>query len=121
MTPQTSASRVAAESTTTFIASREAASFVITVSGDLDYVAVEGAALSSVLSSYRSNEPLDVVFDLEGVTFLDSAGLGWLMGVRAAATLASRRVRMRRSSTSVDSVLDMTQLKRYFPAESVPQ
>lgn len=120
MIRQTPAVKAAPESMTVCTASREGESFLITITGDLDFAAVEGAALAGALSSYRSNEPLDVVLDLGAVTFLDSAGLGWLMAVRAAAALASRRVRLRSSASAVDKVLEMTQLTRYFPAEARP-
>ncbi len=120
MIRQTPPPKAAPDSMTACTASREGESFVITIVGDLDFAAVEGAALTSALSSYRSNEPLHVVLDLGAVTFLDSAGLGWLMAVRSAAELASRRVRLRSSAAAVDKVLGMTQLTRYFPAESRP-
>lgn len=120
MIHKTPASQMTLESTTACTSSREGVNFVITVTGDLDFAAVERSALTSALSSYRSDEPFDVVLDLDGVTFMDSTGLGWLMAVRSAAALASRKVWLRRSSSSVDKVLDMTQLTRYFPAEPRP-
>lgn len=99
---------------------RQQGIFLITVTGDLDFAAAERAPLAAALSSYRSDEPLDVVLDLGGVTFLDSSGLSWLMAVRSAAALADRRVRLRRSSPLVDKVLEMAGLTRYFPAEPRP-
>jgi anti-anti-sigma factor len=107
-----------AESTTSCTCEREPGRFVITVAGDLDYASVEDAPLSTVLSTYRSDEPLDVVLDLGEVGFMDSTGLSWLMAVRSAATLADRRVRLRSSSAAVDKVLDMARLRRYFPVET---
>jgi anti-anti-sigma factor len=118
MIHKTSAPSGATESTTSCTCVREAERFVITVTGDLDVAAVDGAPLSTALSSYRCDEPLDVVLDLRHVTFLDSAGLSWLMAVRSAAALANRRVRLRGSSPFVDKVLEMAQLRRYFPSES---
>lgn len=106
--------------TTTCTHVRQRGTFLVTVAGDLDAAAVERAALTAALSSYRSDEPLDVVLDLGDVTFLDSSGLTWLMSVRSAAALADRRVRLRRSSPLVDKVLEMAGLARYFPAESRP-
>lgn len=118
MTQKRPAPNEAPESTTSCTCAREAGRFVITVAGELDLAAVDGAALSTALSSYRCDEPLDVVLDLRHVTFLDSAGLSWLMAVRSAAALANRRVRLRASSPIIDKVLDMAGLRRYFPAES---
>ena len=118
MTQKTTAPNGAAESMTSCTCTREAGRYVITVTGDLDLAAVDGAPLSSALSGYRCDEPLDVVLDLRHVNFLDSSGLSWLMAVRSAAALANRRVRLRASSPTVDKVLDMAQLRRYFPTES---
>ncbi|HSN06918.1 MAG TPA: STAS domain-containing protein [Candidatus Angelobacter sp.] len=103
---------------TSCTASRESGRFVIELVGELDVAAVDEAGLSDVLNSYRSDEPLDVVLDLGGVTFLDSAGLGWLMTLRSAATLADRKVRLRGSSPLVDKVLQMAGVRRYFPDEA---
>jgi anti-anti-sigma factor len=106
--------------TTTCTSARQRGVFLITVTGDLDFAAVGRAPLRSAVSSYRSDEPLDVVLDLGDVTILDSSGLTWLMSVRSAAALADRRVRLRRSSPLVDRVLEMAGLARYFPAEPRP-
>lgn len=118
MIQKTSAPNGASESTTSCTCAREAERFVITVAGELDLAAVDAGPLSTALSSYRCDEPLDVVLDLGQVTFLDSAGLSWLMAVRSAAALANRRVRVRASSPTVDKVLETAQLRRYFPSES---
>jgi anti-anti-sigma factor len=97
---------------------REGDRFVIELAGELDHAAVHEAGLSEAVNSYRSDEPLDVVLDLRGVTFLDSAGLAWLMLLRSTAALANRRVRLRGSSALVDKVLEMAGVQRYFPHEA---
>lgn len=118
MTQKTPASDGAVESRTSCTCVTRGGRFVITVAGELDLAAVEQGPLATAVSSYRCDEPLDVVLDLRNVTFLDSAGLSWLMAVRSAAALANRRVRLRASSPSVDKTLERAQLHRYFPAES---
>ena len=118
MTQHAPAPSGTSETVTTCTFSRENGRFVITVTGPMDFATAEHPPLTSALTSYRSDEPLDVVLDLGDVTFLDSSGLSWLMAVRSAAALADRKVRLRRSSPAVDKVLDMASLRRYFPAES---
>jgi anti-anti-sigma factor len=105
--------------------SRQGGQYVIEVRGELDMAAVQDHGLTTALNAYRSGEPVDVVLDLGEVTFIDSAGLSWLMSVRSTATLADRRLRVRRSSPAVDKVLEMAGLLRYFapieaPSESSP-
>jgi anti-sigma B factor antagonist len=107
-----------AETATSCTCVRDGRRFVITVTGDVDLASVREAPLTAALTAYRCDEPVDVVLDLGGVTFLDSSGVSWLMAVRSAAALADRRVRVRASSPAVDKVLDMAGLRRYFPAET---
>jgi anti-anti-sigma factor len=100
--------------------SRQGGQYVVEVRGELDMAAVQDHGLTTALNAYRSGEPLDVVLDLGEVTFIDSAGLSWLMSVRSTATLADRRLRVRRSSPAVHKVLEMAGLLKYFaPSETV--
>jgi anti-anti-sigma factor len=103
-----------AERSTTCQWSRQGAQYVVEVRGELDMAAVQDHGLATALNAYRSGEPVDVLLDLGDVTFLDSAGLSWLMSVRSTATLADRRLRVRRSSSAVERVLEMAGLRRYF-------
>jgi anti-anti-sigma factor len=100
--------------------SRQDGQYLIEVRGELDMAAVQDHGLTTALNAYRTDEPVDVVLDLGDVTFIDSAGLSWLMSVRSTATLANRRLRVRRTSVAVDKVLEMAGLRRYFaPSEPV--
>jgi anti-anti-sigma factor len=89
--------------------------FVVTVSGDLDLVAVAQPDFQGVLALYRTEEPLDILIELGDVRFLDSVGVSWLVSLRSAATLADRRVRVWRPSLIVEKVLHAAGLRRYFP------
>jgi len=94
--------------------SRQGGQYLVEILGELDMAATQDPDLATALSAYRSGEPIDVLLDLGDVTFIDSAGLSWLMSLRSAATLANRRLRVRRTSTAVDKVLEMAGLRRYF-------
>ena len=118
MVPKTQSPILTAESTASCTCSREFGCFVIRVAGSVDLAAVEGGPFAATLSSYRSDEPLDVALDLGDVTFLDSSGLSWLIAVRSAAAIADRKVRIRRSSPLVSGILEMAGLRPFFPLES---
>lgn len=98
---------------------RERARFVVTLSGELDITAVARPEFSAAVDSYRCDEPVDVLVDLGGVTFVDSVGLAWLVSLRSAAALANRKVRVRRVPLTVDKVLRSAGLRRYFPDEAL--
>lgn len=109
----------AAEPSATCQWSRQGGQYVIEVHGELDMAAIQEHGLATALNAYRSGEPVDVLLDLADVTFLDSAGLSWLMSVRSTVTLADRRLRVRRSSPAVDKVLEMAGLRRYFASSEL--
>jgi len=96
----------------------ERGGFVVTLNGELDLTAVARPEFAAALASYRCDEPVDVVIDLAGVTFVDSVGLAWLVSMRSAATLANRKVHVRHVSLTVDKVLRSAGLRRYFPDEA---
>jgi anti-anti-sigma factor len=98
--------------------SHERGRFVVTLNGELDLTAVARPEFAAALASYRCDEPVDVILDLAGVTFVDSVGLAWLVSMRSAATLANRKVRVRHVPLGVEKVLRSAGLRRYFPDEA---
>jgi anti-anti-sigma factor len=103
------------EARTTCETERERARFVVTLCGELDITSVAQPEFSAAVDSYRCDEPVDVLIDLGGVTFVDSVGLAWLVSLRSAAALANRKVRVRHVPLTVDKVLRSAGLRRYFP------
>jgi anti-sigma B factor antagonist len=56
----------------------------------------------------------DLLVDLSGVTYIDSAGLGELVAGYAAMTASGRRMKLLRPHRRVDSMLQMTKLYTTF-------
>ncbi|MBS1877810.1 MAG: STAS domain-containing protein [Acidobacteria bacterium] len=56
----------------------------------------------------------DILVDLSGVDYMDSAGLGELVGVHAAGSNRSRRVKLLRPMQRVTQLLHLTKLYTTF-------
>jgi anti-anti-sigma factor len=87
---------------------------VITVKGDID--AYGGHALREAIVEAFGLEH-DVVVDLADVNFVDSAGVGVLVGGHRAAAKAGRAFTIRRPSQRVSVLLEVTGLNRLFAVE----
>ncbi len=90
---------------------------VVRLLGEID--AATSAKLRSALVECVDRDR-DVVVDLAGVRFIDSSGLGVLVGALRRATTAGRRLSLRSPTPSLQRVLDMTGLTGVFPAEDAP-
>ncbi|MDQ7831702.1 MAG: STAS domain-containing protein [Desulfovibrionaceae bacterium] len=56
----------------------------------------------------------EVVADLSGVTFMDSSGIGFLIGLRRRAESSGRRFRLQNPSPQIKKLLDMLRLSDFF-------
>jgi anti-anti-sigma factor len=84
---------------------------LITVVGELDSSNV--ASLEASIASVTTERPAQLVFDLSGLRFMDSAGISALIGAAAKADA----VRLRRPSPPVTRVIELTGLSRILPTE----
>jgi anti-sigma B factor antagonist len=86
---------------------------VIAVHGDLD---IEGGPLlrDALLEAMKERSGGRLVVDLEGVDFLDSAGLGVLVGGRERARSADGDLVLVATGRNVLKVLELTGLDRAF-------
>jgi anti-anti-sigma factor len=84
---------------------------LITVEGELDSSNV--ASLEATIASVTAVRPAQLVFDLSGLRFMDSAGISALIGAAAKADA----VRLRRPSPPVTRVIELTGLSRILPTE----
>lgn len=76
--------------------------------------------LTAVAIKERLNRAVEdgygrVVVDLASVTFVDSSGLGALIGGLKAARLAGGDLRLARAGEQVRAILDLTTLNRVLP------
>jgi anti-anti-sigma factor len=81
----------------------------VAVVGEVD-LATAPAFRERLLSVLHDYTPAVLDVDLGGVTFLDCAGIGALVGVRNAAVQAGRRIRVTHPQPFVRRVLDVTGL-----------
>lgn len=90
---------------------------LINVSGELD--ADTGYPLFLAAAKEAENGSPEIVFDLSGVTFIDSVGLGML--IRSRDELADQHgaaVILRNPSAWVSRLLEMTALTAHFRIET---
>ena len=85
---------------------------LITIDGELDSSNV--ARLEATIASVTAEHPAQLVFDLSGLRFMDSAGISALIG---AATKVDA-VRLRQPSPGVSRVIELTGLSTLLPTES---
>ena len=86
---------------------------VIVPSGRLD---VAGApALKDAISGVVQNGPPKVVIDMEGVSFVDSTGLGSVISALKQIRSSQGELRLAAPNQQVRVVLELTTLDRVFP------
>lgn len=86
---------------------------VVAPTGRLD---VAGApALKEAMSQVGSNGPAKVVIDMEGVSFVDSTGLGSVISVLKQIRNKEGELRLAAPNQQVRVVLELTTLDRVFP------
>lgn len=88
---------------------------VVHLAGEID--AANSGRLRAVLGE-RIDEDHDVVIDLAGVRFIDSSGLGVLVGALRRLNVSGHELTLRAPTGSLQRVLEMTGLANAFPIES---
>lgn len=86
---------------------------VVAPTGRLD---VAGApTLKEALSELMGNSPAKVVIDMEGVSFVDSTGLGSVIAALKQIRGRQGQLRLAAPNQQVRVVLELTTLDRVFP------
>ena len=85
---------------------------VVTVSGDLDLS--NAGTLEATVASVAAEGPDELIFDLSGLRFMDSAGIAVLL----LAVAQVDTVRLRAPSAAVRRVVELTGLTDVLPIES---
>lgn len=66
-------------------------------------------------NAVRSESGPAVIIDLAGVPFIDSAGLGALVGAYIASQRANRKVAFAAMNSQVKTLIEMTKVSQLFP------
>ena len=86
---------------------------VIALSGDV-MGGPDGSALHDQLQQLKSEGKRNVVIDLDGVRFMNSSGLGMLIGALTTMRNAGGDLRLARVGDRVQSLLMITKLSAVF-------
>jgi anti-anti-sigma factor len=89
----------------------QAGATIVNLSGELD--SSNAATLAASLASLELGDTVQLIFDLSGLRFMDSAGIAVLLG--AAAKVAG--VRLRDPSPVVRRVIELTGLSDVLPVD----
>lgn len=95
-------------------AKKEANSLVIFLIGELDEYAAPytRGAIDKTLEGHRS---ADIIFDLSGLTFMDSTGIGVLISKYKQLKNSGSRLYVRKPSKNIDKIFNMAGLYSIMP------
>ncbi len=91
----------------------EADSIVVFLDGEVVMDMIQECKME-MESLIARDECREMVVDLSGVTFMDSSGIGFLIGLRRRAEAAGRRFSLRNPSPPIRKLLDMLKLSDFF-------
>ncbi len=86
---------------------------LLTLDGDV-LGGPDGSALHDALAAARGDAPLQAVVDLSGVRFMNSSGLGMLVGALTTARNTGGDLRLAAVGDRVRAILEVTQLDGVF-------
>lgn len=94
---------------------------ILNLKGDLNED-VLGAVDQAVRHQTESPDVVDVVFNLEGVGFLDSAALEYLLDLQDRLAERFGQVKLIRPEENVRTILDITRLRSSFEVfDNIPE
>jgi stage II sporulation protein AA (anti-sigma F factor antagonist) len=93
---------------------------VLRLSGEVDIASV-ARLRPTWLELADATAPALVVVDLAGVTFMDVAGLGLLVGLRNRLQQHGGQVHLRHVPDRVSKLMELTGLAGLFPVERTPR
>jgi anti-sigma B factor antagonist len=86
--------------------------------GGQKILALKGALTIHTIFNFqtavREESTAAVIIDFSGVPFMDSAGLGALVGARVALQKANRQLALAGLNTPVNALLDMSKVSQFF-------
>jgi anti-sigma B factor antagonist len=86
---------------------------VIRVTGELDLA--QRPRLDRALADLEAGESGQMIIDLDGLTFIDAAGLYWLEAASTRSAETGDRIRMTRGKGDVARIFRLTSLDQSLP------
>ncbi|MCX4775908.1 STAS domain-containing protein [Streptomyces sp. NBC_01264] len=93
---------------------------MVRMSGEMDISRVDEVRTLLLEAVTRADGPTDVVVDLSGLTFCDSAGLNLLLRARLLAAESGHTLRLAAPSAQMLRLLEITGTLPLFPVDSAP-
>jgi len=95
-------------------ATSQQGTMIVTLKGELDHHAA--AVLKSQLDEGIDRENIrDLTFDMQGLNFMDSSGIGLILGRYKKIKEAGGMVRVRNASVQAMKILELSGLRRIIP------
>jgi len=91
---------------------KESGTWVLSLSGRLDAESV--SEFKKAIAPFLNGEAPQLVFDLKGLEFIDSTGLGVLITLLRKLESKGGSMTLRRLSAEVVSILEITRLNKLF-------
>ncbi len=100
--------------------SRKEKTLLIRITEEVDHHSTERLRrkMDNEITRYM---PRKVVLDFEGVSFMDSAGIGMIIGRYKTANLLGGTVEMKNVKPSIKKIFEMSGLLRLVPIRDVDQ
>ncbi|AEJ61734.1 anti-sigma-factor antagonist [Spirochaeta thermophila DSM 6578] len=92
---------------------REKHSFILSLTGELDLY--QAPRIKDMLQKVFPEHPAKIVLDLDGLTYIDSSGIGALLYAYSEAKRRDIAFYLVNLHGSVKRVIELTKLLHYFP------
>ncbi|MFJ7265436.1 STAS domain-containing protein [Streptomyces sp. NPDC099050] len=93
---------------------------MVRVSGEMDISRVDEVRALLLEAVTRAGGPTDIVVDLSGLSFCDSAGLNLLLRARLQAEESGHTLRLAAPSAQMLRLLEITDSLPLFPIDTAP-
>lgn len=101
----------------TYTVDRDVQAVTVRLAGEIDLAAAPRVE-SAIEEAVAGEEGVDILIDLDAVTFLDSTGLRVLVAAHARCAGEGRRLTLVNPSTAVSRILEITGLGQTLLADS---
>lgn len=88
---------------------------ILMIDIDLDIDATECKKIRNIIDGYIIKyQPKEIVFNMQNVEFMDSSGIGLLMGRYNLAKMFNSRIIIDKPSARVKKVIQLTDINKYI-------